>query len=315
MDTPTTDSNGSLDVNQAAQGFSTLFEKPAPIPEATPVDTEIDVPPAEETPSEAVEASEAETAVEEPQTVTVQINGKSVEVPLTELTASYQKDKAASEKFEQAAALRKTADADISKAQQERAAYADNLQRIGLQLEAVLQNQSSIDWGALLKSDPVEYLEQQRLANDRQAQLNQVNQQRHSIALQQQAEQQQAHQNYLETQQQELLAKLPAWKDQAKAAAERDALKTYLKAEGYDQRAIDGISDHKAVVLARKAMLYDQMISKATAATKKVATLPQKVERPGVADSTNTDKRTASYQRFAKSGSVEDAGRLFAQMF
>ena len=312
MDTQS-DSTSALDVNQAAAAFATAFDPQPAIPEETKVDTEIDLKKAEETPSEPVEASEAEPA-EEPQTVPVVINGKTVEVPITELTASYQKDKAASEKFEQAAALRKTADAEIAKTQQERASYAANLERMGLQLEVALQSQAQTDWAALLKSDPVEYLEQQRLANERQAQLNQVNQQRHAIAMQMQAEQQNAHQSYIQEQQQALLDKLPAWKDSAKALAERDALKHYLKAEGYDDASISGISDHKAVLLARKAMLYDQMISKATAATKKVATLPQKVERPGVADTGNLDKRTALYQKLSKSGSVDHAAALFSSI-
>lgn len=312
MDTQS-DSTSALDVNQAAAAFATAFDPQPAIPEETKVDTEIDLKKAEETPSEPVEASE-ETPAEEPQTVPVVINGKTVEVPITELTASYQKDKAASEKFEQAAALRKTADAEIAKTQQERASYAANLERMGLQLEVALQSQAQTDWAALLKSDPVEYLEQQRLANERQAQLNQVNQQRHAIAMQMQAEQQNAHQSYIQEQQQALLDKLPAWKDSAKALAERDALKTYLKAEGYDDASISGISDHKAVLLARKAMLYDQMISKATAATKKVATLPQKVERPGVADTGNLDKRTALYQKLSKSGSVDHAAALFSSI-
>ena len=61
-------------------------------------------------------------------------------------------------------------------------------------------------------------------------------------------------------------------------------------------------------------MLYDQMIAKASAATKKVATLPQKVERPGVSEGPNNDKRTQAYQRLAKSGKVEDAAALFANL-
>ena len=149
MDTQS-DSTSALDVNQAAAAFATAFDPQPAIPEETKVDTEIDLKKAEETPSEPVEASEAEPA-EEPQTVPVVINGKTVEVPITELTASYQKDKAASEKFEQAAALRKTADAEIAKTQQERASYAANLERMGLQLEVALQSQAQTDWAALLR--------------------------------------------------------------------------------------------------------------------------------------------------------------------
>lgn len=315
MDTPS-DSTSSLDVNQAAAGFADYFAQPEKEAESTPaVDTEIETA-ASETPdeqqSEAVDEAHADEA---PEMVTVEINGKTVEVPLSEVKASYQKDKAASEKFEAAAALKKEASAETAKAQQERATYAANLERMGLQLEAVLHSQAQTDWNALLESDPVEFLKQKNLAEQRQAQLQQVNQQRHQIALQQQAEAQESYRAFLQEQQQQLLNKLPSWKDDAKAKAEQAALKTYLQKEGYDPQAIDGISDHKAVVLARKAMLYDQMIAKASAATKKVAPLPAKVERPGVAESGGLDRRGALVQKAFKSGSVEDMGKVFSTMF
>ena len=279
------------------------------------VDTELDTGAAETPAEQQTEAVEEASAEEEAKTVPVVINGKTVEVPLAEVLASYQKDKAASEKFEAAAALKKEASAETQKAQQERATYAANLERMSLQLEAVLSSQAQTDWNALLEQDPVEYLKQKNLAEQRQVQLQQVNQQRQHIALQQQAEAQESYRTFLQQQQEELLNKLPTWKDEAKAKAEREALKSYLQKEGYEPSAIDGISDHKAVILARKAMLYDQMIAKASAATKKVAALPAKVERPGVAESGNTDRRGALYQNLRKSGSVEDASKLFATMF
>ena len=300
----------ALDVNQAAAAFAQAFEPPKE--EEIKVDTEIE-PQATETPVEPVKADETPTD-EEIKTVPVVVNGKTIEVPLSEVLASYQKDKAASEKFEAAASLRKTADAEIVKAQQERATYAATLEKIGTQLEVALENDKAVKWDELLQNDPVEYLKQQRLAQERQAQLHQVNQHRAALAQQQQAEQQEAYKAYVQAQSQELLAKLPAWKDEAKAKAERESLKTYLKKEGYDDESLNGITDHRAVILARKAMLYDQMLEKASAATKKVVNLPAKVERPGVSDSNQLDKRSAAYNRLSKSGKVEDAAALFSSI-
>lgn len=314
MDTPS-DSTGSLDVNQAAAGFADYFAEPAKETDQPVVDTEIETAtetPVEQSDPEIVDDAPAEDA---PEMVTVEINGKTVEVPLSEIKASYQKDKAASEKFEAAASLKKEANAEISKAQQERATYAANLEKMGLQLEAVLQVQQETDWNALIESDPVEYLKQARLAEQRQLQLNQVNQQRHQIALQQQAEAQESYRTFVMKQQEELLNKLPSWKDETKAKAEKSAIQSYLSKEGYDEQAVNNITDHRAVVLARKAMLYDQMIAKANAATKKVAALPAKVERPGVAERGDVDRRGMLYQKLSKSGSIEDASKLFATMF
>ena len=64
---------------------------------------------------------------------------------------------------------------------------------------------------------------------------------------------------------------------------------------------MEGVSDHRAVILARKAMLYDQMAAKANAAQKKVETLPKRVERASVSDATpQLDKRNAQYQRLSR---------------
>jgi hypothetical protein len=62
-------------------------------------------------------------------------------------------------------------------------------------------------------------------------------------------------------------------------------------------------------------MKYDQMIGKIAATAKKIEKTPQRVERSGGGDAHVMDKRTADYQRFNKSGSVTDAGKLFANFF
>ena len=278
-----------------------------------PVDTEIDVKPSETEKKPA----EVEAAAEEDGAVTIEVDGKSVTLTKAEVAEHYKSGLRLvdyTKKTMEAAEVKKSASVEQQKAQQERQQYAQNLNRIANQIEGVLQEQQQTDMNALLASDPVEYLKQQHLFNQRQAKLNEVNQHRQQLAAQQQADSQQAYQAYLAEQQQALLAKLPAWKDDAKAAAERSALRTYLKAEGYDDRDVASISDNRAVVMARKAMLYDQMLSKASAAAKKVAPLPQKVERPGVNETPSTDKRSSAFQRLSKSGRVEDAAALFSAL-
>jgi hypothetical protein len=61
-------------------------------------------------------------------------------------------------------------------------------------------------------------------------------------------------------------------------------------------------------------MKYDQMMSKASAAAKKIATTPQRVERPAGGEAKGIDRRTSDYQRFQKSGKVEDAANVFASI-
>lgn len=311
MDTQT-DSNGALDINQGAAAFSALFDPPETQDKTEPVEeSPIKVEPEAEE-AQATPDAEAETSTEDDPVVTVKVDGKDVEVKLSDLKKSYSKDAAAHQRFDQAAEMRKTADAELQRAQQERLTYAQNLQRLQAQTEAALQEQQKIDWQALLNADPIEYLKQKELSEQRQNALNQVYARQRELAVQAQAEQAEYHGRYLQEQNQALLEKLPAWRDAEKAKADKIALKEYLMKEGYDEQSVSSISDAKAVLLARKAMLYDQMMGKASAAAKKISGLPTKVERPGTGDNPGLDRRGAAFQKLSKSGRMEDAAAVFA---
>lgn len=305
MDNPSEGSTGPLDVNQASSLFAEALDpekQAAAEPEAAPPEAA-----APEAPQEA----QAQAQEEEP-TVTVKIDGKDVDIPLSELKNGYQRQADYTRKTMEAADTRKAAEAERAQAHQERQAYAQNLQRMQAQLEGTLQQQQQINWEELLQSDPVEYLKQQHQAQARQAQLNQVYAEQQRMSALQQAEAQQAQMRHLQSQQQDLLAKLPEWRDDAKSRAEKVAIRDYLAEQGYEADAINNIADARAVILARKAMLYDQMVGKASAAAKKVSTLPSKVERPGTGENPGLDRRSSAYQKLSKSGRAEDAAALFA---
>ena len=187
------------------------------------------------------------------------------------------------------------------------------MNRIQAQLESGLQEQQQIDWQRLIDENPQEYLKQTHLAQSRQAQLQQVYAEQQKLAAITQAEAQQRHMSFLQQQQEELLAKLPDWRDEAKAKAEKTALREYLLSQGYKEQDVAAVADHKAVLMARKAMLYDQMIAKANAAAKKVASVPR-IEKPGTGVNPGIDKRGAAYQRLGKSGSIDDAAAVFASL-
>ena len=303
MDNPATEpSNAPLNADSAASLFSAMLD-----PEKKP---EAEAPATPEA-QEATAEPEAQEPEADEQTVTVKIDGKEVEVKLSELKQGYQRQADYTRKTTEVAEQRRAAEAESSKAREERNAYQGKLQTMQVQLEAALQQQQQTDWTALLESDPVEYLKQQHLSQQRQATLQQVYTEQQKVAGQVQAEQAQARQSYLAQQQDELLAKLPDWKDAAKAKAEKTALRDYLLESGYDSKTVETITDAKAVVLARKAMLYDQIVSKANAAAKKVSTLPTRVERPGVGENPGLDRRSSAFQKLSKTGRVEDATSLF----
>lgn len=311
---------GDLTVDAAASAFADILDPPKKEPIEPAVDTEIDPPKGEETPGEEEQEVEADPNAQEEgddAPITITVDGKQVTLTEAELVEHYKNGLRQADytrKTMELADTRKAADAETQKAQQERATYAQNLSKMAAQLEGAINQQAQIDWNKLLEADPVEYLKQQHLYNQRQAALQANHAEQQKVQKQFQAEAVQAKQTRLVTEQQELLAKLPAWKDTAKAVTEQKAIREFLKEQGYADAELD-IQDHRAVLLSRKAMLYDQMMNKAKAAAKKVENLPTRVAKPGVSsEASGLDGRTKAMQRLTKSGSVEDAASIFASL-
>lgn len=320
MDTSSTPTEvGSLDINQAGAAFAAMLDpvEPRETEGADPQNAEPAEKPAEpNAQEEGGDAPESEAEGNEP--VTVEIDGKTVELTKAQIAEAYKgalRQADYTKKTQEIAEQRKTAEAETAKAREERNRYADGLQKAASVLEAQLQEQQQIDWPKLLEADPVEYLRQQHLAQARQAQLNQTYQQKQQLDAQAQAEHQAALKTHVESQRSELIAKIPAWKDEAVMKAEATELREYLKTQGLTEQEIYSVTDHRAIVQSRKAMLYDKMMSKASAAAKKIATTPQRVERPAGGESKGIDRRAADFQRLQKTGSVDAAASVFANMF
>ena len=101
-------------------------------------------------------------------------------------------------------------------------------------------------------------------------------------------------------------------KDSEKAMAEKTKLVGYLTREGFAQNDVLGASDHRLIVMARKAMLFDELQVSSKAAMKKVAALP-KVMKPGASkpqSQVSTEKLQQARARLQKSGSLDDAFAL-----
>lgn len=314
MDNPS-ESTGALNLDSAAAALSDFFEPKkdsgAKAPEQPEEVKEASTEAEAETPEVEAEATEG-TAEEDP-LVTIKIDGKDVEVKLSELKNGYQRQADYTRKTMEVSEQRKAAEAEASKAQQERQQYAANLQRMQAQLEAALIEQQKTDWEQLIQTDPQEYLRQKHLFEQRQAAWQQNIAEQQQLSQRVQAEEQQRHAEHLNQQREILLAKLPEWSDPKKAQAETLAIRNYLIEQGFNEQQVNSLSDANSVITARKAMLFDQMVAKAQATQKKVATLPQKVEKPGTGANPNIDRRTSAYQKLSKSGRVEDAASLFAQ--
>ena len=313
MDNPSSESsNEALDMNGASSAFLGLMEPVEELKSAEELEKEA-IEELTNTEKTEVELSRESTDDER---ISIEVDGKTVELTKAELADAYKNGLRQADYTQKTMAVadaRKAAEAETEKAVQERQGYVRDLQKLSVQLEGALEQQKQINWDELISTNPVEAMKQQHLMQQRQAAYQEAQQRLYTINQQSQAEQAQELAKFRESQQQELLAKLPNWKDPEKAQAESAAIKTFLKTQGFDDAAINNITDHRAVLLARNAMLYQQMMSKAQAAAKKVSDLPQRTIRPGVTESGKTDGRSAAMQRLSKTGSVDDAAAAFKQ--
>lgn len=308
MDNQATEPTGDLSIDQATNIFANILEPKEPI------ESEV---------SEAVEpTTEAEPVEAEPESVegaiTVEIDGKMVTLTPEQIAESYKNGLRQSDytkKTMEVAETRKEAEQAKAQAYQERQAYAEKLNLSAVQLQGALQEQSQINWQELLESDPVEYLKQQHLVQTRQAALQQAQYEWQQINQLNQQEQTQALQSYLQTQQQELIAKLPVWKDETKAKADKEEIRNFLKAEGFTDNDIGQVVDHRQVLLVRDAMQFRKLLKQSPEATKRVQSAPVRAERSGTGENNApADAHKSAMNRLRRTGSIEDATKVFANL-
>ena len=159
-------------------------------------------------------------------------------------------------------------------------------------------------------------MKQDRIFQDRQAALQKAQQEQYQLNQRFNVERAEQEKQYLASQEQLLMEQLPEWKDAGKASAEKDQIRVYLRNTGLNEDQIDNISDHRAILLARKAMLFDKLLKEAPEATKRVEKLPPKVMRPGNKSSDSSETKTAEYQKImrSKSISLNDAASAFGSI-
>lgn len=313
---------GALDMNAAAAAFAGISgsteeakpAEPAPAPE-----TEEQA--AEQIAQEEVKAEADKTESDETddsaETVTIKVDGKDVQMTKAELAEHYKNGLRQADytrKTMETAEARKAAEAEASKAKNERDTYAQKLQHYAIRESGNLHELQSQLTEELLTNDPVEYLKLERTVQARQAQLQQAQQELQQIGQQQKQEQEQAAQSYHAQQLEALQAKLPEWKDAAKAKAEAQQIKDFLASQEFGAEDIAQLGDHRLILLARKAMQFDALQAKAREAVKKVQAAPAKVEKPGNSQVAPTDGRTRAMKQLESSGgSLSAAAGVFSQ--
>jgi hypothetical protein len=297
------------DEGQQEDGEAQLPEEGAAVEEELSADADAAD---DETDTEQSELDEDTEEQEEPQVFSVKVDGKEVEVTLDELQKGYSRTQDYTRKTQQIAEVRKQTEAELQAVRAEREQYAQLLSALEAQVQQVAQ--PNIDWDRLYQEDPIEWVRQREVMRENQEKSAAIQSEQQRLAQLSQQEQAQFMQQRLQQEQEALLAAIPDWKDAKKAQAEKALLVEFGQKIGFTPDELKSVVDHRAVLMLRKAALYDQMMSK-RGNIKPVTNNGPRPAKPGAAGRvSNTTEAVRAQQRVAKTGRVDDAANAIFQL-
>lgn len=216
-----------------------------------------------------------------------------------------ERERGLSKTQQESADARKAAEAEAATYKAERQAYAD---RLGAIVDAVSNSNPKLaewrarDWEKYARENPMESPAEWFAYQKAAGALETAQSERNRVIQQDLNEKRlKAHETLTE--------KLDFWKDTDKRKAFQSDLRTWGKGEGWSDAEINGIEDARALMMARKAMLWDKSQAELT----KTAALKQpkpsgKVLRTQSPESTGTsDQRALALAKVAaRTGRTDD---------
>jgi hypothetical protein len=241
----------------------------------------------------------------------VKVNGEELEVTFDELKNGYQRDSDYRQKTSKLAEERRQLEA-------ERQHYGNQLKEFIPALHAQIQDKfAGIDWLKLSQENPAEYVKLQAEATVANQRLQMALGEQQRIQSESEAKRKAEHDEYVQAEAKKLSEKLPILADPEKGKAIKAELTSYLKQVGYSDSEISTLADHRAALIAHKAMQFDKA-QKAKAVVQKqvVQQNVPKVQKAGT--STKADPKAAALsaanQRFQKSGKTSDLAEVLRAM-
>ncbi len=163
-------------------------------------------------------------------------------------------------------------------------------------------NATDIDWEALKQSDPVNYSIKREEYRERQDALARAQAEQSHIMQAQMVE-------HLKVEQEKLIETIPEWKDNNVAEKEKKEVVTFAKRFGFSDQELQNATDHRAINVLRKAMLYDKLANSKGTIKKKVNKAPRMVKggRPVTKSEVSQRREQELLNKLNKSGNREDA--------
>jgi hypothetical protein len=292
-----------VDVNKGAAQIAQLLqpEQPsdsAPEPETveqpeTVEESQDSAPELESDEGTTEETPEGDTESEDP-TYTVKVNGEEVEVSLEDMRKGYMMESDYRRKTSEVSEQRKEIQAKMQ----------DLDTRIGdaeMVLQIELEDLNSAESLELKEIDPSAYFEKREKIEAKQKKLQELKSKRD-------AERVELSQETVAKERELTLEAIPEWLDEDVLKSEAKLVNQQLSSLGFTNEELSKISDHRLIVLTRKAALYDKIksakpedkIVKSKPKSAKAGTATTKEDRVSQA---TKDKRA----KLRKTGNMRDA--------
>ena len=250
----------------------------------------------------------------------VTIDGQTSEVPLDELISGYQRKATYTQRQQELASQRDSLDQQIQALNPERQAlqqtyqqYQGVLNQLHQQMQAA-NEPPNLDWDTLERENPVQFLKLKYLEQQREGEIQAVQAEQARMQQLVAGEKDRKLQEHLAVQQGLVLEKIPEWADGDLQAEEQRKLVEFGKTIGFSDHELNTVYDHRALVVLRDAMRYNELTNgdKITEAKSKIGSIK--------GGNKETSRRVRSRNAKAKraklkaTGKVDDAAALFAEI-
>lgn len=215
---------------------------------------------------------------------------------------------------------KRMADAEVRKQlEDEKALVVQEREKYGVLLERLEKQTISglgaePDWEEMERNNPAEFAIEYARWQRGVKRLEAIEAEQGKIVHQRRTEEQKSFHEYLGQEQKLLMEAVPEWKDAAARDAELRELRDFGLKKGFTEKELDGIYDHRAVLLLREAMVLDRARARAATASSKTKVTPTtKTLKPGAAvPATKSGDRTRreAVSAHRRGGTVQSAAKV-----
>jgi hypothetical protein len=233
------------------------------------------------------------------------------EVQAVILRRESDQDKAFTQKTQEIAEHRKALESTFSEIQNEREAYARNLQQLLFVAAPEAEKFANVDWQRLAQEAPADYVRATAERDALRGRIGGIQQELQRVAAQAQQAQAQQFATIRQAEQQRLVEALPDFGDREKAPQKIAEMRSWLNRKGFSDQEIGQVVDHRVLLVVNEAMQADRARNaRRQAETKRNGAAPQ-VQPPGSprqrGDTRAGQRRQEKMTALKKSGSERDA--------